>query len=177
MLDEQTFQQHIAALEAENARLVALQQHMEQEVYRLSLQLAESYLHRMHTSNPSKYDDVLVPYRAIFEQFFFPLAVYRADGMLVAINYQQKRRMHFAHGALIGKYNILESAEEVTDGCRQCFREALQGKIGHKYTDHQPDSLPTTMYVPIYERIGLLRYVIEMHVHIPDLPMMETQLC
>lgn len=174
MTAQQTLQQRVAELEAENQDLAQYSQDMKREVERLTIKLAEIFLHRNHLVDSSPYQ-YTVPYQIFFEQFPLPIAIYHTDGTMVAMNEQHKRRFQSAYNTLHGYSNVFADPQAIAGGHVESFRQATQGEVikvamsdsvsnqsHNRHTSGEHDVWSDVIYLPLYDQPGNVIFIIAM---------------
>lgn len=174
MTVHQTLQQRVAELELENRDLVQYAQDMKREVERLTIKLAELFLQR-HDQGDSPTYQYAVPYQIFFDQFPLPIAIYRLDGTLVAMNEQHKRRFQSAYNTLHGCSNVFADPQAIANGQRESFRQATQGEVikvalsssvpnkSHgKHASGEHDVWIDVVYLPLYDQPGNVIFIVAM---------------
>jgi PAS domain S-box-containing protein len=117
-----------------------------------------------------------VPYRALFEHHPVPMVIFRADGMVVALNRQNEELLQTPRETIIGSFNMFTDEEAHHKGYTAAFAHALRGEIarmppttydtlkaGHQGRADDPVICTETTYVPLRDADGAIRYVCEIN--------------
>lgn len=71
----------------------------------------------------------VVPYQELFEKLPIPTIVFRADGVLFAINKANCELIRVTPDALVGGYNMLQDPEAIAKGYVADFERAVRGEV------------------------------------------------
>jgi PAS domain S-box-containing protein len=181
-----------AALQAENAllrqRIAALEQQVETLTGRLNTSTPQNCNSTRDHHNAEEKDEngrifrrtsapVLssIPYVRVFECLPIPVVIFRADGVVAAINQQNVALLQTASDELVGRFNMFEDREALEKGYCEHFLRACAGEVaqmpptsyntlnaGITGRQHAPVIWTETTYFPIATHDGTIGYVGEM---------------
>lgn len=123
----------------------------------------------------------LLPYEELFEYMPFPSVIFRADGLLWAINRQNETLIHTSREMLVDTFNMFDDPEAHQKGYIASFEQALQGNVASmpptlydtaqaeiegRKKDHAFWS--ETTYFPLYDNNDQVNYVVEINLDVSE---------
>jgi PAS domain S-box-containing protein len=104
------------------------------------------------------------------------MVIFRADGLVVALNRQNERLLQTPRDAIVGTFNMFTDEEAYIRGYTEAFERALQGatvsmpptlydtvKAGHQGRADDPTICTETTYVPLTDADGTIQYICEIN--------------
>lgn len=176
---------HVQELQAENKRLREHVLALEEQVARLSAQLAETQPSSLQTvpeaASVADHLQENIPYRHVFEHLPVPVVLFRTDGLLVDINRRNEEFIRTPREALVGKFNMFDDQEAQRKGYVAHFRRAVAGSIsrmpptqyntasaGIPGRQEDREVWSETTYYPIPDETGRVCYVGEVSLDVTE---------
>lgn len=122
-----------------------------------------------------------IPYQDIFDHLPLPLVVFRADGLVAAMDHQNEEFIQASRETLVGIFNMFDDQEAAAKGHLDHFKRALAGKVSRMpptsydtaragIVGRREDRLvwSETIYFPIPNESGQVDFVGELSLDVSE---------